>query len=153
MRRSAAELALALQGRCSKRAMPDGNAGRYGNDGNVVSVSYGIYVLGVAVHAAEPREAAGQEAAAEERPELVFNEPWKAMAIAQPRGLGEEALDMLPDHRYRTEVLGSRGAYSKAATRPLVLRTCHRVRGPNAPTAPQSRVATRRCCVLKNSRP
>lgn len=55
--------------------------------------------LGVAARAAEPREAAGQEAAAEERPELVFNEPWKAMAIAQPRGLGEETLDMLPDHR------------------------------------------------------
>lgn len=53
----------------------------------------------VAARAAEPSEAAGQEAAAEERPELVLNEPWKAMAIAQPRGLGEETLDMLPDHR------------------------------------------------------
>ena len=54
--------------------------------------------LGRAARAPEPREAARQEAAAQERPELRFDEPRNAL-VAQARGLGEEALDMRVDHR------------------------------------------------------
>jgi hypothetical protein len=46
-----------------------------------------------------PREAAGQEATAQERAELGFDEARKALTVAQARGFGEEALDMLSHHR------------------------------------------------------
>ena len=46
----------------------------------------GDEALSAAVSAAEPREASSQEAAAQERPEFVLNEPGKAIAL--PGGLG-----------------------------------------------------------------
>lgn len=46
--------------------------------------------------APEPGEAAGQEAAAQERCELGVNEPRQPLAVAQPRGLDEKGLDVLP---------------------------------------------------------
>ena len=52
--------------------------------------------LGRAVPATEPREAPGQEATPQERPELVFHEPGEAMAVARPRGVVEEVLDVIP---------------------------------------------------------
>ena len=56
-------------------------------------------LLDRAARAPKPREAPGQEAAAQERPELLFDEPRNAVAVAQARGLGEESLDMRLDHR------------------------------------------------------
>lgn len=52
--------------------------------------------LGRAACAPEPRETYRQEAAAQERPELVFHEPGEAMAVARPRGVVEEVRDFLP---------------------------------------------------------
>ena len=54
--------------------------------------------LGRAVRAPEPRETSGPVAAPQERPELVFHEPGEAMAVARPRGVVEEVLDVLPYH-------------------------------------------------------
>lgn len=55
--------------------------------------------LGRTVRAPKPREAPGQEAAAQEPAELGFDEAGKVQAIALSRGLGEEALDVHPDDR------------------------------------------------------
>lgn len=54
--------------------------------------------LGRTVRAPKPREAPGQEAAAQNPAELVFHEPREALTVAHSRGLGEETLDVLPDH-------------------------------------------------------
>ena len=104
--------------------------------------------LGRAVPATEPREAPGQEATPQERPELVFHEPGEAMAVARPRGVVEEVLDVIPYHcvdgggtRIARRVLEGGHAPLGADDMPQRER-------PECWAERRLGVATRRCCVL-----
>ena len=51
-----------------------------------------------AVVAAKPREPAGEPPATEDVSKLVLDEPRQALPLAESRGLGTKALEVITDH-------------------------------------------------------
>jgi hypothetical protein len=57
--------------------------------------------------APEPREAAGEPAASEKRPELFLDEPWQPLALAQRRRLHAKCLEMIADDLIEDALTGA----------------------------------------------